>query len=208
VPLHWPLVNAPGHMMEVLGRQELEKKRQEDGAAYLLSLPGYRPREQEQLLRDFLSAVNQLRGNGAESSSTSSSSSTGSSCAARHPDLGHNNDTGSSSSTSSSSSSRAARLCSTSPEAGYGLSRFYMWGQTPAALLIAVYLPTGGSQRQQQPADTVEQAAVAPPLANTFTSHSSSCRYFIVHAVHLSVQQERARVLAHMHACMHQPCSC
>jgi hypothetical protein len=139
VPLHWPLVNAPGHMLEVLGRQELEKKRQEDGAAYLLSLPGYRPREQEQLLREFLSAVTQLRGAGATTNHNSTSTtSSGSSWVELHPRLGHNNTGG--------SRSRGAKVCSTSPEADYGLSRFYMWGQTPAALLIAVYLPTGEKQ--------------------------------------------------------------
>ena len=36
-PLHWPLVDAPGRMLELLGRQELERKRLEDGRAYLLA---------------------------------------------------------------------------------------------------------------------------------------------------------------------------
>ena len=42
-PLHWPLVDAPGRMAELLGRQELERKRLEDGWSYLLTLPGYSP---------------------------------------------------------------------------------------------------------------------------------------------------------------------
>lgn len=42
VPLHWPLVDAPGRMVELLGRQELERKRIEDGRAHLITLPGHR----------------------------------------------------------------------------------------------------------------------------------------------------------------------
>lgn len=40
--LHWPLVNAPGHMLELLAKQELERKRCEDAAAYELELPGHK----------------------------------------------------------------------------------------------------------------------------------------------------------------------
>lgn len=42
VPLHWPLVNAPGRMVEQLGRQELELKRKEDALEYKKRQPGYR----------------------------------------------------------------------------------------------------------------------------------------------------------------------
>lgn len=35
-PLHWPLVDAPGRLAELLGRRELEAKRIEDGRARLL----------------------------------------------------------------------------------------------------------------------------------------------------------------------------
>lgn len=42
VPLHWPLVNSPGRMIEQLGKQEFEQKRKEDALAYKKSQPGYR----------------------------------------------------------------------------------------------------------------------------------------------------------------------
>jgi len=42
LPLHWPMVNAPGRMLELLGRQELEKKRIEDGRAAVLEMEGFR----------------------------------------------------------------------------------------------------------------------------------------------------------------------
>jgi DnaJ domain/B-box zinc finger len=42
VPLHWPLVHAPGRMVEVLGRRELEAKRLQDAAMHQSSQPGYR----------------------------------------------------------------------------------------------------------------------------------------------------------------------
>ncbi|WIA39722.1 hypothetical protein OEZ86_005784 [Tetradesmus obliquus] len=45
VPLHWPLVDSPGRLLQQLGQQELEAKRKQDGAAYLASLPGYRPQQ-------------------------------------------------------------------------------------------------------------------------------------------------------------------
>ncbi|WIA19449.1 hypothetical protein OEZ85_004064 [Tetradesmus obliquus] len=51
VPLHWPLVDSPGRLLQQLGQQELEAKRKQDGAAYLASLPGYRPQQDVMLLR-------------------------------------------------------------------------------------------------------------------------------------------------------------
>lgn len=42
VPLHWPLVNAPGRMVEQLGKQEFEQKRKEDALEYKKKQPGYR----------------------------------------------------------------------------------------------------------------------------------------------------------------------
>eukprot|EP00879_Flechtneria_rotunda_P012256 GHRR01012801.1.p1 GENE.GHRR01012801.1~~GHRR01012801.1.p1 ORF type:complete len:589 (+),score=229.63 GHRR01012801.1:1517-3283(+) len=56
-PLHWPLVNSPGRMVEQLGKQELELKRKEDGQAYKASLPGYRPQSELLLLRQFQDAI-------------------------------------------------------------------------------------------------------------------------------------------------------
>jgi hypothetical protein len=41
-PLHWPLVDAPGRLVELLGRQELERKRLEDGRALAIEQPGAR----------------------------------------------------------------------------------------------------------------------------------------------------------------------
>ena len=40
--MHWPLVNAPNQLTEQLGRQELELKRREDGAAFKARQLGFR----------------------------------------------------------------------------------------------------------------------------------------------------------------------
>lgn len=52
-PLHWPLVNKPGHMLEQLGRKEMEKKRLEDARRLELEDPNFRNDFELKEIRNF-----------------------------------------------------------------------------------------------------------------------------------------------------------
>ena len=56
-PLHWPLVNTPGRMVEELGKRELEQKRIEDAKQMLLEDPNYRTEADFEHIRNFKRAA-------------------------------------------------------------------------------------------------------------------------------------------------------
>ena len=58
--LHWPLVNKPGHMLEQLGRTEMEKKRIEDARRLELEDPNFRSDSELKEIRNFKDAAYEL----------------------------------------------------------------------------------------------------------------------------------------------------
>ena len=60
-PLHWPLVNTPGKMIEELGKRELEQKKIEDAKKFLLEDPNYRNETELDHIRDFKRAAYEIQ---------------------------------------------------------------------------------------------------------------------------------------------------
>jgi len=58
--LHWPLVNKPGHMLEQLGRKEMEKKRLEDARRLELEDPNFRNDFELKEIRNFKDVAYEL----------------------------------------------------------------------------------------------------------------------------------------------------
>ncbi|KAI8472213.1 MAG: hypothetical protein J3K34DRAFT_519969 [Monoraphidium minutum] len=121
-PLHWPLVDAPGRMLELLGRQELERKRLEDGRALLLALPGHRSDAESRVLREFeaLWAAAHARAAGGAAASRGGAVAYGS----------------------------GGGVGVGAGGGGGALSRHYLWAQTDACIHIAVYDPLAEPGRE------------------------------------------------------------
>jgi curved DNA-binding protein CbpA/HSP20 family molecular chaperone IbpA len=58
--LHWPLINKPGHMLEQLGRKEMEKKRIEDAKRLELEDPNFRNDHDLKEIRCFKDAAYEM----------------------------------------------------------------------------------------------------------------------------------------------------
>ena len=65
-PLHWPMVNTPGRMVEELGRREMEKKRIEDAKLAMLEDPNFRTEEDLDRIREFKRAAHAMQSIGAD----------------------------------------------------------------------------------------------------------------------------------------------
>ncbi|KAF6254987.1 hypothetical protein COO60DRAFT_1641921 [Scenedesmus sp. NREL 46B-D3] len=188
VPLHWPLVDSPGRLLQQLGQQELEAKRKEDGAAYLASLPGYRPQHDVKVLRQFQDAIldllkpqqQQQQQQQRNNSSIAASFNNGSSITRA---LVSTTTTSTTLATAGSSSGKGVATIGSSNSINKcwrawqaadpallrqlqgqyhaRLAQFYMWTQTDEAVLLAVHMPTAAWAGAIDPAGGVSSWAAA-----------------------------------------------